>query len=150
VKAHEKAVEMLAQSAGRRVDRYLHDPAGSHKEDAGPSTIAEYSRAGMFRLEPWPVFSVRTGLDLVEAFVGGATDSPPAALFVHPRCRNLINAFGAYKRARRADQWMDYPEDPQHPYEDLMDSLRGGLVACFPDGRRPQPATSRIDPRRVF
>lgn len=150
IKAYGKALEILAKSRDYRVDRIVHDPAGSHREDAGPSSTGEYERAGLRRLEPWPVFPVRDGLELVESFVGGAADSPPPALFVHPRCTNLINAFGAYRRARVQDQWMDYPADPCHPYEDMMDALRGGLVACFPDGRRPQPAFHRYKPGRVF
>ena len=36
-----------------------------------------------------------------------------------------------------ADQWMDYAEDPQHPHEDLIDPLAGGLKLEFPEGRTP-------------
>jgi hypothetical protein len=52
-------------------------------------------------------------------------------LTIHPRCRALTDAFLSYRRAKRADQWVDYPEDPQHPSEDLIDSLRGGLWPQF-------------------
>jgi hypothetical protein len=45
---------------------------------------------------------------------------------------------------------MEYPEDPQHPYEDLVDALRGGLRALYPEGRRPQAKYSRAQARRVF
>ena len=55
-------------------------------------------------------------------------------LTIHPRCRRLITALQCYARARRADQWMDYPEDPQHPHEDLVDPLCGGLKLEFPAG----------------
>jgi hypothetical protein len=41
----------------------------------------------------------------------------------------LIRAFQAYRRASVKGQWRDWPEDPQHPHEDLMDALRGGLHA---------------------
>ncbi len=150
IKAYGKALEILSTTGGRRIDRIVHDPAGTHREDAGPSSIGEFLRAGIQRLEPWPLFSVRNGLDLVESFVGGTTETPPAALFVHPRCTNLVNAFAGYQRKRMNGVWMDEPQDPQHPYEDLMDALRGGLVACFPDGRRPQPKMSRVQARSVF
>ncbi len=42
-------------------------------------------------------------------------------------------------RAKRGGQWADFPEDPQHPHEDVMDALRGVLFARFgaplPNGR---------------
>ena len=34
---------------------------------------------------------------------------------------------------------MDWPEDPQHPSEELVDSLRGGLGAVFPEGGHRNP-----------
>ena len=37
---------------------------------------------------------------------------------------------------------MDYAEDPQHPHEDLIDPLAGGLKLEFPQGRTPQPPAS--------
>jgi hypothetical protein len=43
---------------------------------------------------------------------------------------------------------MDYPEDPQHPHEDMIDALRGGLRLAIseqggaPDRFRQVPAGS--------
>ena len=34
-------------------------------------------------------------------------------------------------------EWLDEPVDPQHPYEDLIDALRGGVRDRFPEGRTP-------------
>jgi len=124
------------------------DPAGGARNPVGPTVIGEYARAGL-SCDRWPMFSVADGLALVEAFLGGSESTPPPGLFVHLRCTDLVNAFGSYKRAKRAEQWMDYPEDPQHPYEDVMDALRGGLVATFPDGRRPGPKVW-VKASRVF
>lgn len=144
-----KALLKLAGERCRgRIDKAFTDPAGGARNPVGPTVMGEYERAGL-RLDRWPLFGVGDGLALIEAFLGGTENSPPPGLFVHPRCVNLINAFGAYKRAKRAEQWMDYPEDPQHPYEDTMDALRGGLVATFPDGRRPGPRTW-VNASRVF
>jgi hypothetical protein len=88
---------------------------------------------------------VASGLALVESFV--AVDPPK--LLIHPRCRNLIDAFANYKRKRRGGQWIDDPEDPQHPYEDLIDSLRSGLLDKFPEGRKPDPGFMKVPGRRV-
>ena len=148
-KAYHKAAAILEKCKGRRIDRTVHDPAGMNPEDAGPAAIAEYERAGLRGLEPWPHFPVRDGLELIESFVGGGLDDPPPALFVHPRCKHLINAFGAYRRAKVGEVWLDKPLDPQHPYEEHMDGLRGGLVACFPDGRRPRPLLHYVSGRNL-
>ena len=85
---------------------------------------------------------------------------------IHPRCRRLILAMQCYARARRANQWMDYAEDPQHPHEDLIDPLCDALKLEFPESRarrtfdtctpaasssRPRKdRMSRVNPRRVL
>jgi hypothetical protein len=113
-----------------RVDRGTTDPAGASMNATGVIVLAEYARAGL-RLEGWPCGPVVDGLTLVNSFVA----IEPPCLLVHPRCTDLITAFANYKRDRRSNQWIDRPKDPQHPYEELMDSLRGGLQDKFPDGR---------------
>jgi len=35
--------------------------------------------------------------------------------------------------------WQGEPADPQHPHEDLMEALRGGVRDRFPEGRIEQP-----------
>jgi hypothetical protein len=125
------------QCQGRAEHGYT-DPAGSARNPVGPTVLAEYARCGL-RLRPWPVGSISDGLSLIEGKINPAAGPP--SLFIHPRCKQLITAFRSYTRAKRAGQWMDYPQDPQHPHEDLLDSLRGGLYARFP-GRR----TLRITP----
>jgi hypothetical protein len=71
-------------------------------------------------------------------------------LLLHPRCQGLARALGNYRRAKRGGQWQDYPEDPQHPHEDLVDALRGGLRVCFPEGRVAPSNFQRIPARQVF
>ena len=111
------------------------DSAGGSRNPVGPTVLSEYQKIGLIGPLPltWPRHSgcVTDGLKLIEAFVRSADDT--ARLTVHPRCQPLINAFKAYRRARRSHQWMDYPEDPQHPHEDLIDALRGGLRLAIPD-----------------
>jgi hypothetical protein len=120
-----------------RFDRGVTDPTGSARNPIGPSVLAEYERAGLRGLYHWPSFpgSVVDGLRLIESFV---CEDPPS-LLVHPRCVNLINSFANYRRKKRGGQYLDVPEDENHPYEECMDALRGGLQDRFPSGRRPRP-----------
>lgn len=131
-----------SQSGGYFIHKYFTDPAGGSRNPVGPTVIAEYEKAGLGPLDRWPLRSVSDGLELVQSFVGG--DGNPPALKIHPRCKHTINAFANYRRAKRKNQLMDWPEDPQHPAEELMDSLRGGCVAVFPEGRRLPPNFRRF------
>jgi hypothetical protein len=143
-----RSVLTLAESYCRgRLDRRVTDPAGRARTAIGPTVLGEYQRAGL-SCDCWPSTSLADSLALVESFLQAADGS--IGLTIHPRCVHLIRAFQSYRRARRGGQWQDYPEDPQHPHEDLMDALRGGLVSWFPEGRRPEPRMRRIQPSRVF
>jgi hypothetical protein len=146
------ASEILARTAqlcgnDGRVDRGVSDPAGRALTGVGPTVFGEYARSGLY-LDPWPSYpgSVIDGLSLLESFVA----VEPPSLYVHPRCTHLIDAFANYKRAKRGGQWIDRPEDPQHPYEDLLDSLRGGLQDKYPEGRKPEPRLARVPARRAI
>ena len=129
------------------------DSAGGARNPVGPPVIAEYERAGLRGergIEQWPKYPgcVNTGLATVEALLRSADGK--VSLRIHPRCRRLIDAFRSNSRAKRAGQFMDWPEDPQHPHEDLIDAVRGVLSILLPEGRRPQPAFHRHKPGRVF
>jgi hypothetical protein len=130
--ANARAISGLAGQLceGRLANRYC-DPAGGARNPIGPTVMAEYARAGL-PLQPWSKAnpSVADSLALVEGLLDPVGGQP--RLTVHPRCRHLISAFGNYQRAKRAGQWMDFPEDPQHPAEDLIDALKGGLHARIP------------------
>ncbi len=131
-----------------RIDKPSTDPAGGARNPVGPTVIAEYERTGIGPLKRWPVGSIADGLALLESFLTPAQGQP--RLLVHPRCRSLTNALSQYRRARRGGQWQDYPEDPQHPFEDMVDALRGGLRVCFPDGRNAPARLRRVPFRQVF
>jgi hypothetical protein len=88
------------------------------------------------------------GLQLVEALFRSADGT--VNLTIHPRCRHLITAFQCYSRAKLSNQWMDYAEDPQHPHEDLIDPLAGGLKLEFPHGRTPQPQLRTVPASRIY
>ena len=121
---------------GGRREKASTDPAGKSRTAVGPSVLAEYERGGLRSLEGWPIRPVPDSLALLESFVADATGKP--WLSIHPRCRHLIDAFASYRRGGKAPQWSDMPLDPQHPAEDMIDALRGGLQYAYPEGRRPK------------
>lgn len=149
--AHENARQIMAmvKSLGNgRFDVGRMDPSGNAQNGMGGTTIGtEYQRAGL-KLQPWPKFPgcVSAGLAILESFV--AVD--PAKLRVHPRCTQLINAFPNYKRKKRGNQFIDEPEDPQHPYEEVIDALRSGLLDKYPSGRQPDPGFRNVGITKVM
>ena len=88
------------------------------------------------------------GLQFVEALLKSADGS--VSLTIHPRCKRLITVLLCYTRAKRAGQWQDYPENPLHPHEDLVDPLCGGLKLEFPEGRTPPPNFRRGQSRDLL
>jgi hypothetical protein len=135
----EKTRRLAGIGMGRL--RVSMDPAGNARTAVGPTVRGEYERAGVRGkngLESWPAGKKADGLQLIEALLQSADGT--VNLTIHPRCRHLITAFQCYARAKRSSQWMDYAEDPQHPHEDLIDPLAGGLKLEFPQGRAPGPA----------
>jgi hypothetical protein len=128
-------LEVSRQRCNGRVAVTCTDPAGGQRNPIGPTVIAEYERTGLRPLRRWPAGPVADGLALVESFLAPADGTP--RLILHPRCTATAAALANYRRAKRAGQWQDHPEDPQHPHEDLVDALRGGLRDKYPDGRTP-------------
>jgi hypothetical protein len=124
-----ETLNRLAESRclGRLAGRYS-DPAGGARNPIGETVLDVYRRHGL-PLDPWDRANppVSDSLALVEDHLNPADGVP--RLLVHPRCAPTIRAFLSYRRARRQGQWLDRPEDPQHPHEDLIDALRGGLHA---------------------
>jgi hypothetical protein len=124
------------------------DPAGRQKNAGGRIVAAEYERAGLTGLnglESWPLgkgFRKGDGLMIVETLLRTAGET--VHLTVHPRCKGLIKAFQSYRRKSSQGQWLDEPEDPQHPHEEFIDSLAGGLKLECPEGRVPEPQLRTI------
>jgi hypothetical protein len=110
--------------------------------------LAEFERAGLMGLRPWPRREIIDGISLIDAFVRAADGK--AALLVHPRCKHVLQAFENYKRAKVRGVWQDYPPaQEQHPFEDLIDPIRGAMLNKYPSGRRPETGVL-VSPRRVF
>lgn len=143
-----RLIELAGERCGGRIDVASTDPAGGSKTAIGVTVLGEYDRGGLRTLTQWPRGSILDGLALVESFLRPADGT--ARLLIHPRCVELIRAFQSYRRARAGGQWGDLPQDPQHPAEDLLDALRGGLRTRYPDGRAAARVHRRVSASRVF
>jgi hypothetical protein len=140
--------EVAARRCNGRLDRVRLDPASRQRTSVGPVVYGEYERVFGRLVAPWPLMGVRESIDLLDGFVRPASGG--TSLRVHPRCEDTIRAMLAFRRAKVAGVYTDQPEREQHPHEDLVDALKGGIGDLFPEGRRPQPKLSRIHPRKVF
>jgi hypothetical protein len=117
-----------------RLDTVRLDPASTARTCIGPAASGEFERVfGRSVLGRWPVHRVTDGLDQLETLLDSG------CLVLHPRSVLLKAAFQNYARASRGGEWLDAPADPQHPHEDLIDSLRGGVRNRFPEGRVEPP-----------
>lgn len=145
IDAHACAKAILARTTDfkARITSQWGDPAGSQRMGLNMTVASEYERAGL-RLQPWPTYpgSVVARLNLLESFL--------PSLRVHPRCEHVIAAIPNYRRKMRNKQYVDEPEDPQHPHEDVIDAFTGGLLARWPEGRKPAPKLMRRPATRVF
>ena len=123
--------------------RMGHGPAGpglDARTGIGPTAYGEFERVfGPRSTGRWPRHRVTDGLDQLELLLDRGL------LLIHPRCTLLKSAFLNYARTRTGHgDWLDEPADPQHPHEDLMDALRGGVRDRFPEGRIEQPAMRTV------
>ena len=123
---------------GGRADRVRLDPAASARTGIGPTAYAEFERVfGPKGLAKWPLHGVLDGLDQLEVLLD------QGCLLLHPRCTHLKAAFQNYTRRRSSGgNWLDEPSQ-DHPHEDLMDALRGGVRDKWPEGRIEQPRQIR-------
>ena len=134
-----KAQELSHRLCGGRIDHVYLDPAATARSGVGPAARREFARVLGERItDCWPVHRVLEGLDQVEILLGAPPREPD--LWIHPRCRFLIDSFRTYRRAERHGEVLDVPADPQHPAEEAIDALRGAVRTVFPEGR--------IDPGR--
>ena len=133
---------VAARTCGSKIDTICTDPAGGARNPIGASVISVYEQAGLRPMRRWPLGSVADGLALLDSVVSPADGTP--RLLVHPRCVATIAALKSYRRAKRQGQFQDYPEDPQHPSEDMVDALRGGVRMAFPDGRKDPSRLKRV------
>jgi hypothetical protein len=127
----------------------LLDPASSARSALGPAARGEYARVfGERMVSSWPSHRVHDGIDQMEILVGGPNREPD--LYIHPRAAQLVDAMKTYRRKEKRGEVLDAIEDPQHPAEDLCDSLRGVIRQFMPEGHRPQPNFRRRPASDVF
>ena len=147
-------LEARGRCGGHAHRRVCTDHAGGARNPVGPPVIEEYRRAGLtgdYGLETWvnPPGSVIPQLTTVEGLVRSADGT--IGLHIHPRCKHLIAAMRAYRRATIRGQILDHPADPQHPAEDMVDALRGVVSIVLPEGRQvPKVYASHAKAGRVF
>jgi Terminase large subunit, T4likevirus-type, N-terminal len=133
----------------RGPDLVRMDPAATAKTSIGPAAFNEYARVFGERITArWPTHGVADGLDQIELMLGAAANEP--RILVHPRCIYLVQAFQNYRREERGGEFLDTPVDPQHPAEDLMDALRGGIRDAMPEGRKAGPDLRMVSARTLF
>lgn len=117
-----------------RLDDVSMDSAAWSPEGAGTTGFAEYNKAGLRKIRPWNrVRSRKDNYTIVESFIRSADGA--RHLFVHPRCKMMRAALLSRSRARSGRQWLDFPAKPDHPHEDVVDALAGGLNLIYPRGR---------------
>lgn len=152
---------VLALTVGRdspqgRYDFVRVDPASNARTGVGPAAFNEYATTfGPRVTDYWPQHRVLDGLDQIELLLG----EPPSEgspgketeLIIHPRCEHLIAAFNCYDREPiKGGGYKTMPRDPNHPHEDLMDALRGGIRFVFPEGRVIKPVFRRVHSKGFF
>jgi hypothetical protein len=122
------------------------DSAASACTGIGPAAYGEYERVfGSRVLARWPSHRVVDGLDQLELVLDKGD------LLIHPRCAHLKVAFQNYvRRQSSSGEYLDEPADPQHPVEDVMDALRGGVRDRFPAGRVVPPALRTVHAAGLF
>lgn len=140
-------IDILNRYCNGRADYRWTDPAGKARNAVGPSVMAEFERCGL-KMEAWPITSVRDSLARLECLLNPAKGPP--RLIIHPRCKALIRAFESYRRAKKENVWLDWPVDPQHPQEDLIDALRGAIQATYPDDVNNLSNITRVSFGKVF
>jgi hypothetical protein len=114
------------------------DPASKARDAIGPVGMAELQRGGLRHLAPWPNMSHHKldSLRLIESFIKSGWGT--RHLFIADHCKYTIGAFRQYSRRKVGDVFLSDPADPQHPWEDMIDSLAGGLRDIYPLGREVQ------------
>jgi hypothetical protein len=126
------------------------DLSGKASNPVGPTGVGEYGRGGIRNIAFWPSMSgrKRESLELVNSFVKDGSGA--RHLFINPRCKRTIAAFKNYSRKKQNDTYIpDKPADPQHPFEDMIDALAGGLLELYPNGRGARPSGVSVPMRRL-
>ena len=145
-----KAILRVAeQRCNGRIDAVRLDPASKQRTGIGRIVYAEYDDVfGRRVVAAWPLRTVRDSIDLLASFIEPAAGG--VALRIHPRCQHTIDSLMAFRRQKTGGIFVDAPEREQHPAEDMVDALKGGLCDWFPDGRVVRDVLQRTHAGRVM
>jgi hypothetical protein len=109
------------------------DPAGAQRSDKSDHTSIELLN-GLGVYPQWQRSGIQEGLERIRHLLVERRDEQPA-LWVDPdHCPLLVEAFEGgyrYRSGRSEAQPSDLPYE-EHPYEDVMDCLRYGVMAHGP------------------
>lgn len=119
------------------------DSAAGSKNPVGKTIHAIFEEEGLVgsdgKIHHWDKYAGSVGdtLALVERLVCSADGY--RSLVIHPRCKHLIAGLLTYQRKYIGSQATEQPVDPQHPAEEMVDALRGGLACVFPTRMKAGP-----------
>jgi hypothetical protein len=131
-----------------RIENVTMDSAARSREGAGTTGLAEWHNAGFTKIKTWPkVKNKKEDLEIIDTFV--LTAAGTRHLFVHPRCVGLRGALQQYRRAKVGPVWTEDPKSEQHPWEEYVDAMAGGLHVLYPLGRRTGRKALAVNPNRL-
>lgn len=149
-----EAIRIAEKLCGGRREKVSTDPVGSSKNPVGITVLSLYQQSGLCRADDILRWShkpgtVKAGLDLLDSLMMAADKT--VRLAIHSRCVNLLKALRNYRRAQIHGVYLDTPHDPQHPFEDMVDALRGAAFLEFPNGIViPEPQAGWTVPATSF
>ena len=128
------AVTILKRDPGPVQMTYV-DPAGHQKESTSGAACTELLAAAGIPCA-WRGSNISDGLELIRAALAPAAG--PARLYIHPRCRKMIESFNSYHYPPP-----DKPGDPDKPVKDGPDHQIDALRYFFVNRMRPKIEISR-------
>ena len=133
IATHAQAIK--AKDPGLVSATYV-DPAGRQKESTSGAACTEILASAGIVCTSRPSF-IADGLELLRSALKPA--SGPPKLYIHPRCRVLIDSFNTYHYPSP-----DAPGDPDKPVKDGPDHAIDALRYFFINKMRPGIETKRL------
>lgn len=116
-----------------RIAEVTLDHSAGARSALGEPALAAYKKVfGDARVRCGRRHSVSDGIDFIDQMIRVA--SGRRGLRVHPRCDVGRKMFRSYRRKKRNGVYVEAPEDPQHPWEEMADALRYALLRKWPRG----------------
>lgn len=119
------ARRILEVVGSRPIAAVYADPAGDQRHGTGVVILGAMQASFGRTIRRWPIRKVRDSIEQLKGLILAADGR--RRLTVHPRCTQLIRSLNSYRRRTVRGVILDEPDDPQHPAEDLVDALRGGI-----------------------